>query len=92
MNATAADFLAACLATCAAEVLTLPADTLKVRMQIWGRDATMSAAVRRMFSENGIAAFFSGLDVAVLRQASYGALSIPSIFTYLTCRFRLQAR
>ena len=79
MNGAAADFLAACLATCAAEVLTLPADTLKVRMQLWGRDVSMAATARRMLSENGVAAFFSGLDVAVLRQASYGTVYLCSL-------------
>lgn len=66
------DFIAACLATCTAEVLTIPADTLKVRMQIWGRKETLFSAIARMLNENGFGAFFNGLDVAVLRQASYG--------------------
>lgn len=72
MMSTCADFLVACLATCTAEVFTLPADTLKVRMQLWGRDQTLLAAIARMYKENGVLAFFVGLDTAILRQATYG--------------------
>lgn len=74
MAAILANLLAACLATSIAEVLTLPADSLKTRMQLWGRDVSLLSAVDRMLAENGVMTFFTGLDVAVLRQATYGTL------------------
>jgi hypothetical protein len=88
MTPLVANLLAACLATCLAEVLTLPADTLKTRMQLWGNGVTFLGAIRRMIKESGYWAFFAGLDVAVLRQATYGTLKYGS---YPTIERTIQA-
>jgi len=70
----AAEFLAGGCASVIAETLTLPADTLKVRLQILGQRATILATLRNILINEGVGAFFQGLDAAVLRQALYGSL------------------
>ncbi|KAF8821041.1 putative Mitochondrial uncoupling protein 3 [Cardiosporidium cionae] len=73
---------ASCLACCCSEALTIPFDTLKVRLQVvQSREA---AGVFRTFSsllkEEGILAPWKGLSAGLQRQFVFGGLRI-SIYT-----------
>jgi len=62
-----------------AEVLTIPADVLKVRMQLQGHGQAREYkhsldAIVKIMREEGPLAFTKGLRPAVLRQMTYGSL------------------
>lgn len=69
-----------------AECGTFPIDTTKTRLQIQGQKIDGQAAVKkyrgashalyRISIEEGVSSLYKGLNVAVLRQASYGTLKI----------------
>jgi hypothetical protein len=67
------DFLVGGLASSVAEVLTLPMDTVKVRMQL---DASnrFAVLVKKMWNEEGVESFFFGMEPAIIRQLCYGSL------------------
>ena len=71
------------VASCFAEFVTLPIDTVKVRMQnfqdIYRR---FYPSFARMYAEEGLGAFYRGLTVVMLRQCSYSALRI-GMYDYL---------
>lgn len=63
-----------CVACCAAETATLPVDTAKTRMQVGaGREGAV-AVLRRIAAAEGVAAWWSGLAPALLRQSLYGSV------------------
>lgn len=74
------------LASITAEIGTFPIDTTKTRLQIQGQriDARLSElryrgmthAMLRIFREEGLAALYSGISPAILRQATYGTIKI----------------
>ena len=70
----ALEFVAASIASCLAEIFTLPLDTVKVRIQVDESNSGTFAVIRDMYQEEGISCFFQGLEPALLRQAFYGGL------------------
>ncbi|GAB5368027.1 hypothetical protein AAMO2058_001282500 [Amorphochlora amoebiformis] len=73
-------FLDGGLASCGAEVATMPLDVLKVRMQLQGQPGFLAAnpitTAATMLREEGIFVFWRGTSPAILRQATYGTLRI----------------
>jgi hypothetical protein len=65
-------------ASCIAEVVTMPMDVCKTRMQIQNKlkpqYSGMVNALVKISSEEGASALWKGLKPALLRQASYGSL------------------
>lgn len=74
------EFVAAALASCIAELLTLPLDTVKVRIQVQGSNFTTLQVINKMWKEEGISSFFQGLEPGLLRQTIYGGFRF---FMYL---------
>jgi hypothetical protein len=70
---SAVEFLAGGLASSVAEILTLPMDTVKVRMQLGASVGTFDLAYL-MLNEEGLGSFFFGIEPAVIRQMCYGSL------------------
>lgn len=80
------------LASVTAECGTFPIDTTKTRLQVQGQkiDARltqlkyngMTHALFRIFREEGVAALYSGIAPALLRQASYGTIKI-GVYHYM---------
>ena len=72
------------IASCIAECITFPIDTLKTRLQLQGqaKDARhielrykgMMHCLNRITAEEGFRVLYSGIEPALLRQAVYGAL------------------
>ena len=73
MSVAAVEFLSGGLASIIAEIATLPADTVKVRMQIAGDKKNTFSITKDIINKEGLSALYQGLDVAVLRQALYGS-------------------
>eukprot|EP00929_Paragymnodinium_shiwhaense_P079816 TRINITY_DN41605_c0_g1_i1.p1 TRINITY_DN41605_c0_g1~~TRINITY_DN41605_c0_g1_i1.p1 ORF type:complete len:302 (+),score=71.55 TRINITY_DN41605_c0_g1_i1:61-966(+) len=67
------------IGSCSAEVVTLPVDVVKTRLQMDGArqqrlySGSMNCAAQLLRSE-GPSAFFKGLTPALLRQSTYGSL------------------
>jgi solute carrier family 25 (mitochondrial uncoupling protein), member 8/9 len=66
------EFVAAAFASCIAEFLTLPLDTVKVRIQLQGSKLSTWQVVKNMWEEEGITSFFQGLEPGLWRQTIYG--------------------
>jgi len=66
-----AEFLAGGLASCAAELLTLPLDTIKVRIMLAKRGEFKWSS---LLSPRVLISTFDGLDAALIRQLFYGTL------------------
>ncbi|XP_029648341.1 kidney mitochondrial carrier protein 1 isoform X1 [Octopus sinensis] len=74
------------LASVTAECGTFPIDTTKTRLQVQGQviDSRLTEckyrgmfhAFVRIFREEGLLAFYSGIGPAILRQATYGTIKI----------------
>jgi Mitochondrial carrier protein len=82
------DFIAGGVASCVAEVLTLPMDTVKVRLQIApNKSQSVSSTVMTIIREEGVSSLFNGIKPALLRQALYGSLryGLYPIFKELIC-------
>lgn len=67
------------IASCVAEIATMPIDVVKVRMQMQGADGTTQFrgffdALIKTGRNEGPAALWKGLPPALVRQASYGSL------------------
>eukprot|EP00002_Diphylleia_rotans_P009536 TRINITY_DN1990_c0_g1_i1.p1 TRINITY_DN1990_c0_g1~~TRINITY_DN1990_c0_g1_i1.p1 ORF type:complete len:306 (+),score=58.29 TRINITY_DN1990_c0_g1_i1:50-967(+) len=77
-------FLAAGSAACVAEIVTIPIDTAKVRLQIQGnvapgsvpKYAGMVDCLRKIAVEEGPTAIFKGLTPGLLRQMVFSSLRI----------------
>ena len=63
-------------ASCVAEVVTIPVDVVKTRMQVAASGQAIGAAAvaRQLVQEGGGRALFRGLSPALLRQSTYGSL------------------
>jgi hypothetical protein len=68
------EIVAAAIASCIAEALTLPLDTLKVRIQVHGGNISTWRMCNIIFKNEGIVGFFRGLEPALIRQVVYGGL------------------
>ena len=68
-----AEFLVGGLASCIAEVATLPIDTLKVRLQIQPHSKILPT-VTEIVRNEGLLAFFKGFEPAIIRQLIYGSM------------------
>jgi hypothetical protein len=66
-----AEFLAGGIASCAAELLTLPLDTIKVRIMLSKRGEFKWSS---LLSPRVLISTFDGLDAALIRQLFYGTL------------------
>jgi len=92
MHARVAEFLAGGLASCLAEVLTLPLDTIKVRIMMARRgEASLWSVLKRALSTRAELwdVLFQGLDAALLRQLVFGTLRFgmfPVILQLVTSR------
>lgn len=74
--------LAGGLASCFAEVCTIPLDTIKVRLQL--RQSEYSGTLdcmRKIIRNEGPSAFYQGLSAALLRQAFFASIRI-GVFDY----------
>ena len=88
MSSSVNEYIAGGLASCIAEALTLPFDTIKVRLQLVDKKDRLNA-LSILLSE-GRGAMFHGLDAALIRQILYGSLRFgfypplkSSIFFYM---------
>eukprot|EP00667_Euglena_gracilis_P016357 EG_transcript_17106 len=76
------NFLICAIASCVAEVVTLPLDTIKVRIQVQTNAPHdhpfrgLSDAFARTYREEGPAGLFRGLKPALLRQSTYGSVRL----------------
>eukprot|EP00040_Diaphanoeca_grandis_P013618 m.68877 g.68877 ORF g.68877 m.68877 type:complete len:306 (-) comp24012_c0_seq2:196-1113(-) len=83
-SSPAKGFLFSWTSVCIAESVTIPVDTVKVRMQLQGElGATQRYkngvdAFRRIGAEEGIAGLWKGLAPALLRQSLYGTFRYGS--------------
>ena len=70
------------LAACTAEVLTIPMDTVKVRMQNF-QDIykTMKGTYSQIFREEGGFAFYRGISAGLLRQITFASMRL-GIYDY----------
>jgi hypothetical protein len=68
------EFIIGGIASCLAEVITLPIDTIKIRIQLEHQKATFWNTLLSIIRNEGIVALFSGLTPALIRQACYGSL------------------
>ena len=66
------DFLFGAIAGCIAEILTLPLDIIKVRMQL-EKGLSIQETLRILMVEGGLLSFFAGLQPALLRQLLYSS-------------------
>jgi hypothetical protein len=73
MSSAAVEFLSGGIASCIAEIITIPADTIKVRMQLPGNSGNAVSMARKIVSSEGLSALYQGVDMAVFRQALYGS-------------------
>jgi hypothetical protein len=64
------------LASCTAEMFTLPIDVAKVRMQIASAPQGILGTISTVARSDGPAALFSGIAPALLRQASYSGIKM----------------
>ena len=69
--------IAAGTGSCIGEIVTLPLDTIKVRMQLFqGKYNSTLHCAKTIYAEEGLATFWNGLTAGLLRQAVYGTLRI----------------
>ena len=66
------DFLYGALSGCIAEILTIPLDTIKVRMQL-DRSLSIKDTLKILMVEGGMISLFAGLQPALLRQLLYSS-------------------
>jgi len=77
-----AGFVASAAAACFAEVMTLPVDTAKVRLQLQGKSpgaakySGLIGTLRTVAKEEGSSALWKGLEPGLHRQCLYGGLRI----------------
>ena len=89
------EFVAGAFASVIAEVLTLPVDTLKVRLQLVDKH-DRPEALRLLLAEGF--GMFHGIDAAIFRQICFGSLRFglyPPLKSYIFMYFgdeRLSAR
>ena len=81
--------------SCVAEVITIPIDVIKTRMQVvtGTRPLTAMECGRALLRESGPKGFFRGLSPALLRQSTYGSLRYglyTPVKEVLTDRLRIQ--
>lgn len=75
-------FAFSAIASCTAELATVPIDVVKVRMQLQGELGSTAKyksslhAFPTILREEGIAGLYKGVQPALLRQATYGSLRI----------------
>lgn len=92
MYSTVIEFVAGGSASCLAEIVTLPFDTVKVRAQLEGCNSILPV-LKDVVIHEGVASLFAGLDAALLRQAFYGSMRyglyppIQALFTTPFGRF-----
>ena len=67
------EYLAGGLASAVAEIVTLPMDTVKVRIQTT-KPASQFALVKTMIVSEGLSSFFQGAEPAIIRQLLYGSM------------------
>lgn len=72
-NKVMTEFLIGGLASCFAEAVTLPFDTLKVRMQI-AEKRQLIPTLAAMVKNEGFASLFNGFEPAIIRQIVYGSM------------------
>ena len=77
-------FLAGGLASMLAEALTIPLDTVKVRMQIFqGKYKSALDCIRTVVAQEGPKALYNGLTAGLLRQAVFASLRIGMFDAYM---------
>lgn len=77
-------FVAGGIGAMIAEALTIPLDTVKVRMQIFqGQYKSASACLREIAATEGPAALYNGLSAGLWRQAIFASLRIGMFDTYM---------
>ena len=86
---SAAQLAAGAWAAFAAWVVGYPADLLKTRCQMEGGPGSISAAARMVYAEGGLAAFYSGLTLKLLRAVPQSAIGF---FAYEECMRALAQR
>ena len=64
------------LASCTAEICTLPIDRTKVMMQIATDSKGLVGTMRNVIEKEGAGALFKGAKPALLRQASYQSIKM----------------
>ena len=79
---TAAQLAAGSYAAFAAWMVGYPADLIKTRCQMEGGPESVRAAVRVVYAEGGIAAFYNGLVLKLLRAVPQSAIAF---FAYEEC-------
>src|SRR3989338_767344 len=64
------------VSSCVAEVVTIPIDVIKTRMQVMSgiKPISARACARQLVQQQGIWSLFRGLSPALLRQSTYGSL------------------
>lgn len=77
-------FVAGGVAAMIAEALTIPLDTVKVRMQIFqGQYKSATACLREVAATEGPAALYNGLSAGLWRQAIFASLRIGMFDVYM---------
>jgi len=64
------------VAACAADIVTFPVDTVKVRLQISGDSATMFGVASNIVRGEGVRALYSGIVPGLQRQMAFSAIRI----------------
>jgi solute carrier family 25 uncoupling protein 8/9 len=65
------------IASCFAEIMTIPLDTIKVRMQLrQGQYSSMSNCMASTLKSEGVGSLYRGLSAALLRQITFASLRI----------------
>lgn len=72
-------FLAGAVGSSISETITIPLDTAKVRMMLYGMSgkyATVSSTLRTIKTEQGFARLWKGFDAAIARQIVFAGLKL----------------
>ena len=74
-------FLAGGLASSTAEIVTIPIDTVKVRLQLQGQGTNIARlgllpTIKSIYTNEGVSGFYKGLTPALLRQMSYSSIRV----------------
>ena len=72
-------FLAGALGACMSEAITIPLDTAKVRMMLYGMSgkyATVTSSLKTIQTEQGLPRLWKGLCAALMRQCVFAGIKL----------------